>query len=244
LASGLGKGLIGQTIRGDGKMFSDMTRELPSIGWIGFLDGDSMLQSFLALILAIALGMVIAFHPTTARTVDTREEAELPKVLIMYALIGAVVGEIVLEYGMVVGFVIFGLGGLMRFRTDAASTRDTGRLIVVTLVGLISGLNLPHFAVMATGFAWVLIYVFDGHPICELEVHEIPKGKVKEASQAYRTVLGELGCTIISEDKSFSKSRIDYVIRAPRNRTPTALNAALCERVPAEVRGEIDWEIE
>ena len=90
-------------------MFGDMTRELPSIGWAGFLDSGAMLQSFLSLVLAIFLGAVLAFHPTTTRTVDTREEAELPKVLIMYALIGAVVGEIVLEYGMVVGFVIFGV---------------------------------------------------------------------------------------------------------------------------------------
>ncbi|MGQ0532279.1 MAG: hypothetical protein ACT4OF_06260 [Caulobacteraceae bacterium] len=225
-------------------MLDQITREMPSIGWAGFLDTGALLQSFLALVLAIFLGAVIAFHPTTVRTVDTREEAELPKVLIMYALVGAVVGEIVLEYGIVVGFVIFGLGGLMRFRTDAASTRDTGRLIMVTLIGLIAGLNLPHFAVMAAAFAWVLIYIFDGQPVCELEVHEIPKGQVKAAADAYRAVLSELGCNIISEDKSFSKSRINYVIRAPRNQAQTALHAALCERVPVEVRGEIDWEVE
>lgn len=225
-------------------MFADVTRELPSIGWAGFLDTDALLQSFLALVLAVFLGAVIAFHPTTARTVDTRAEAELPKVLIMYALVGAVVGEIVLEYGMVVGFVIFGLGGLMRFRTDAASTRDTGRLIIVTLIGLIAGLNLPHFAIMATAFAWVLIYVFDGHPVCELEVSEIPKGKVRDASFAYRAQLAELGCKLISEDRSFSKSRITYVLRAPRSKTQAELTAGLCEKVPAEVRGEIDWEIE
>lgn len=225
-------------------MFSDMTRELPSVGWAGFLDTEALLQSFLALVLAIVLGAAIAFHPTTARTVDTREEAELPKVLIMYALVGAVIGEIVLEYGMVVGFVIFGLGGLMRFRTDAASTRDTGRLIMVTLIGLIAGLNLPHFAVMATVFAWMLIYTFDGHPVCQLEVHEIPKGQVKAAAEVYRAALTELGCKVISEDKSFSKSRIDYVIRAPRDKSHEALHTALCERIPADVRGEINWEIE
>jgi hypothetical protein len=225
-------------------MFDMNDRLLPSVGWAGFLDWSYLLQSFAALVLAVVLGAIIAFHPTTARTVDTREEAELPKVLIMYALVGAVVGEIVLKYGMVVGFIIFGLGGLMRFRTDAASTRDTGRLIIVTLIGLIAGLDLPHFAVMATAFAWVLIYVFDGHPVCELEVHEIPKGRVKDAAAAYRAALGELNCTLISEDKSFSKSRIDYVFRAPRNATQAQLHAALCERVPAEVRGEIDWEIE
>src|SRR5688572_24619174 len=156
--SGLGERVAraldpGVTIRRGAPMFFSETEQLPSIGWAGFLDGGHMLQSALALMLAIALGAVIAFHPTTRRSIDTREEAELPKVLIMYALIGAVIGEIVLKYGMVVGFVIFGLGGLMRFRTDAATTRDTGRLIMVTLIGLIAGLNLPHFAVMATAFS-------------------------------------------------------------------------------------------
>jgi len=225
-------------------MFTSMPSELPSVGWAGFLDAENILQSLGALLLACFLGAVIAYHPTTARTVDTRAEAELPKVLIMYALVGAVVGEIVLLYGMVVGFVIFGLGGLMRFRTDAASTRDTGRLIIVTLIGLISGLNLPHFAVIAAAFAWVLIWMFDGHPVCELEVHEIPKGQLKQAAEAYRAVLADLKCKLISEDKSFSKSRINYVFRAPRNKTHEELHKALCERVPAEVRGEIDWEIE
>lgn len=220
------------------------TQQLQAVGWRGFLDIAYLAESLAALALATALGALIAFHPTTRRTVDTREEAELPKVYIMYALVGAVVGVIVLEYGIVVGFVVFGLGGLMRFRTDTASTRDTGRLIIVTLIGLISGLNLPHFAVLSAVFAWILIYFFDGHPVCSLEVHEVPKGRVKEAAETYRKVLAGLGCQVIRENKSFSKHRIDYVFRAPRNASQAGLHAALCERVPADIRGEIDWEVE
>lgn len=225
-------------------MFGDMTRELPSVGWAGFLDTEALIQSFAALVLATFLGAVIGFHPTTARSIDTREEAELPKVSIMYALVGAVIGEVVLEYGLVIGFVVFGLGGLMRFRTDTSSTRDTGRLIIVTLIGLISGLNLPHFAVLATAFAWVLIYLLEGRPVCQLEVHEIPDGRVKQASVAYRSLLTELGCTIIKEDKTFRKNRIDYVFRMPRKTRQEQVHQALCERIPPEVRGEIDWEVE
>jgi hypothetical protein len=234
----------GKTIRGRETMFGDLTRELPSIGWAGFLDAPNILQSLAALLLACFLGAVIAYHPTTARTVDTRAEAELPKVLIMYALVGSVVGEIVLLYGMVVGFVIFGLGGLMRFRTDAATTRDTGRLIIVTLIGLIAGLNLPHFAMIATAFAWTLIYLFDGNPVYQLEVHEVPKGRVKDAAVAYRAVLVSQGCKLVSENKFFGKGRIEYVFRAPRKSTQEGLHKALCEEVPADVRGEIDWEVE
>ncbi|HJR89217.1 MAG TPA: hypothetical protein VJ782_03550, partial [Aeromicrobium sp.] len=101
---------------------------IPSVGWSGFNDYGGMVNELSALVLATLLAMIIAFHPTTRRTVDTIEEAELPKVAIMYALVGALVGVAVLQFGMVIGFVVFGLGGLMRFRTETASTRDTGRL--------------------------------------------------------------------------------------------------------------------
>lgn len=220
------------------------TQGLQAVGWRGFLDYEYLLTSLAALLLATVLAAVIAFHPTTQRNIDTKTEAELPKVLVMYALIGAMVGEIVLEYGMVVGFIIFGLGGLMRFRTDTENTRDTGRIITVTLLGLISGLNLPHFAVLAAAFAWVLIYIFDGHPVCSVEVNEIPKGKVKEAAAAYRQILVDNYCKVISEDKSYSKNRVDFVFRAPRSFDQAALHNALCSQVPDELRGDIDWEIE
>ncbi len=220
------------------------TQGLQAVGWHGFLDYDYLLSSLAALLLATLLGAVLAFHPTTRRNVDTKAEAELPKVLVMYALIGAIVGVIVLEYGMVVGFIIFGLGGLMRFRTDTDTTRDTGRIITVTLLGLISGLNLPHFAVLAAAFAWVLIYIFDGHPVCSVEVNEIPKGKVKEAAAAYRQILVDNRCKVISEDKSYSKSRVNFVFRAPREFDQASLHNALCANVPDELRGDIDWEIE
>lgn len=220
------------------------TQKLQAVGWSGFLDTARLLDSLSALLLATVLGALIAFHPTTRRTVDTLEEAEMPKVYIMYALVGAVVGVIVLEYGLVVGFVVFGLGGLMRFRTDTASTRDTGRLIIVTLIGLIAGLNLPHFAILSGAFAWILIWIFDGQPVHSLEIHDIPEGRVKESAEAYREALAKLGCTLISENKSFSKRRLDYVFRAPRASTQAGLHQGLNTHVPADKRGDLDWEVE
>ena len=127
-----------------------------------------MADSFGALLLAIVLGAVIGYHPTTPRTVDRLNEADMPKIFIMYAFIGAVIGVTVREFGMVIGVVVFGIGGLIRFRTDTGSTRDTGRLIVVTLAGLIAGLGLPHFAVITTVFAFILIYAFDASPACRV----------------------------------------------------------------------------
>lgn len=224
-------------------LFDAPAGPLPSVGWAGFTDMHFMADSLGALLLAIVLGAVIGYHPTTKRTVDKLNEVELPKVYIMYAFIGAVIGVTVREFGMVIGVVVFGIGGLIRFRTDTGSTRDTGRLIVVTLAGLIAGLGLPHFAVITSVFAYVLIFLFDSSPACRVKVEQLPAGRTIESAEAYRSVLHDHGCKIIAEHRSFGKERLEFVFRMPRRHTRDRLHAALCE-VPIEVRGEVDWEIE
>jgi hypothetical protein len=216
---------------------------LPSAGWAGFLDAHFLADSLGALLLATVLGALIGYHPSTPRTVDTLHEADMPKVYITYAFIGAVIGVTVREFGMVIGVVVFGIGGLIRFRSDAGSTRDTGRLIVVTLVGLIAGLNLPHLAVLTTLFAFILIYLFDSRPACRVKIEQLPEGRVAECAAAYRDILERGGCKIISEHKSFSKKSAQFVFRLPRSGTRETLHAALCA-APADMHGEIDWELE
>ncbi|MFL6089360.1 MAG: hypothetical protein ACJ71Z_04375 [Aeromicrobium sp.] len=217
---------------------------LPSIGWQGFYDTQGMLDEFTALALSTLLALAIAFHPTTRRTVDTIEEAELPKVSIMYALVGAVVGVAVLQFGMVIGFVVFGLGGLMRFRTETGSTRDTGRLIIVTLVGLMCGMNLPHFAVITTAYAWLVILVFDGNPVYRLDVTEIPKEYLKASSAAYKAELTNFGCVLVTENNAVTKGKLVFVFRAPRKFSQDALYDASVAHIPPEMRGELDWRVE
>ena len=217
--------------------------QLPAIGWSGFLDMHFMANSLAALLLATVLGAVIGYHPITPRTVDTLQEADMPKVYIMYAFVGAVIGVTVREFGMVIGVVVFGIGGLIRFRTDTGSARDTGRLICVTLAGLIAGLGLPHFAVLTTAFTFVMIWLFDARPGCRVRIEGLPAGRLTECAAVYRGILEGHGCKIIGEHNSSSKGRVEFVFRLPRVGTREALHAALCD-VPADVRGEIDWEFE
>ena len=217
---------------------------IPSVGWSGFNDYASMVNELAALVLATLLAMIIAFHPTTRRTVDTIEEAELPKVSIMYALVGSVVGVAVLQFGMVIGFVVFGLGGLMRFRTETSSTRDTGRLIIITLIGLLCGMGLPHFAVITTAFVWFVILVFDANPVYRLDVTEISKENLKQAADAYKNELASLGVKLVTESNAVSKGKLVFVFRAPRGFAQDALYDATLRHLPPELRGELDWRVE
>ena len=224
-------------------MFDSPSGPLTAIGWAGFRDMQFMADSFGALLLAILLAAVIGYHPTTPRTVDKLHEADMPKVYIMYAFIGAVIGVTVREFGMVIGVVVFGIGGLIRFRTDTDSTRDTGRLIVVTLTGLIAGLGLPHLAVITTLFAFILIYLFDARPVCRIKIDQLPVERVAECADAYRAVLRATGSRIIAEHRSAPKGRVEFVFRLPRTGTRDGLHASLCEAI-VDVRGDIDWEVE
>ena len=192
--------------------------------------------------MAALLGALIGYHPATRRTIDKLHEADMPHVYVMYAVIGAVIGVAVREFGTVVGVVVFGIGGLIRFRSSTDSTRDTVRLIIVTLAGLIAGLGLLHFAVMITLFSFALIYIFDSSPPFRIRIEGLPKGRTADCAGAYRGILKGHGCSIISEHRSAEKERIEFVFRLPRRSTRDRLEAELCT-IAAELRGDVDWEV-
>jgi uncharacterized membrane protein YhiD involved in acid resistance len=224
-------------------LFGDSPSQLRAIGWAGFLDGHFMFDSLAALLLATLLGAAIGYHPKMRRTVDSLTEADMPKVYIMYAFIGAVIGVTVREFGMVIGVVVFGIGGLIRFRSTTDSTRDTARLIVVTLVGLVTGIGLPHLAAITALFTFVLIWLFDSSPACRVRVDALPQARLAECAKIYREALASQGCKIISEQSYSSKGRVDFVIRLPGKATRESVNGAL-GALPPDVCGDIDWQID
>jgi hypothetical protein len=230
-------------VKSFGGLFDAPTGQLPSVGWSGFQDVHFLTDSLGALVLGAFLGAVIGFHPMTRRTADTLAEAELPKVNVTFAFVGAVIGVTVREFGMVIGVVVFGLGGLLRFRTDAGSARDNGRLIVATLIGLIAGLDLPHLAVLTTLCAFVLIWLFDARPAARVRIEDLPRERLTESAEASRAILLAHGARIISEHRSPAKSRVEFVLRLPRANAREELRKALCE-APADVRGEVNWDVE
>jgi len=185
---------------------------------------------------------MIGYHPATRRTIDKLHEADMPHVYVMYAVIGAVIGVAVREFGTVVGVVVFGIGGLIRFRSSTDSTRDTVRLIIVTLAGLIAGLGLLHFAVIITLFAFALIYIFDSSPPFRIKIEGLPKGRTADCAEAYRGMLKGQGCSIIAEHRSVEKERIEFVFRLSRRCPRDRLEAEL-RKIADDLRGEVDWEV-
>jgi hypothetical protein len=216
----------------------------PGEGWPGFSDLDFLLGAFLKLILATALGAVIGFHPRRIRTADTLEEIEAPKVSIVYAVIGSLIGILVVKYGLVVGFVLFGIGGLIRFRTVMRSAQLTGQVIFVTLIGLTCGLDLPHVAVLATAFDFILTFFLEARITYRVDVRGLPPDRFAEASGAYRAVLTGHSYRVLSETKRPENGRICFIFRSAGRDTRQHIEQLFDENVDASLRGSLDWEVD
>jgi hypothetical protein len=211
-------------------------------GWEGFTDLWLMADMAMVLLLAVLLGAVIAYHPLTRSKAASLEELEQPKTFIMYAMVGAVIGMIVSIYP-VMGPVIFGIGGLLRFRTNVGPAKDTGRVILAVIVGVACGLKLMVVGVFATAFGWVLIWLLERQSFGRIQIKGLQQDAIARSAEAYRKILIQAGCRLLGEKKKFTKGMVTFVFTAPPDLDREVLEERFFEAVPVEIRGYVDWDI-
>jgi hypothetical protein len=209
-------------------------------GWSDFRNGWLLLDMVIVLLLALLLGAIIAYHPSTRRRVSSLEHFEQPKTLLMYAVVAAVVALIV-EVQPAMAFVIFGIGGLLRFRTMVGDAKDTGRVILVTVLGLCCGLKIFVVAVPATVIGWILIYVLEREIAGIIRVSGVSESSTQDAVRAYHTLIEKAGCKIIGVQTRFIKREFAFVVNAPPDLDRTKLQREF-ENMPAAMCGVVDWE--
>ena len=209
-------------------------------GWSSFANGWLLLDIVVVLLLALLLGAVIAYHPATRRRVSSLEHFEQPKTFLMYAVVAAVVALMV-KVQPAMAFVVFGIGGLLRFRTMVGDAKDTGRVILVTVVGLCCGLKIFIVAVPATVIGWILVFFLEHQTAGIIRVSGVSEDKMHEATRAYRAAIASSNCSIIGEQTKFIRREFLFVVKAPPNLVRETLQEKF-EALPEEVRGVVDFE--
>lgn len=217
--------------------------ELVGEGWRGFTNVRFLLHALSTLLLAAALGAVLAYHPFNRRAIDTIEESEAPKVYITYAVVGAIIGIMVLEYGLVIGFVVFGIGGLIRFRTALPSAIETGRLIFITLIGLSAGLDLPHLAVLATAFGFGMKFLLERKLTYRIRVKGVEEEDIEKVAAAYLSALEHQQFKIVREKRNLAKKEIAIIFQTSARVTREEIEERFDTLVPHRHQGIVDWEI-
>ena len=209
-------------------------------GWSSFGNVWLLIDMIIVLLLALVLGAVIAYHPATRRRLSTLEHFEQPKTLLLYAVVAAIVALIV-EVQPNMAFVIFGIGGLLRFRTMVGEAKDTGRVILVTVVGLCCGLKILVVAIPATVIGWILIYLLEKQIAGIIRVSGVGEDTMLDATRAYRALISQAGCKIIGEQTRFIKREFAFVVQAPPTLDRERLQLQF-DGLPQALRGVVDWE--
>jgi hypothetical protein len=209
-------------------------------GWASFGDVSLLLRMMVVLLLAVVLSAVIAYHPSTRRRVSTLEHLEQPKTILMYGVVAAVVA-IIVEVQPAMAFVIFGIGGLLRFRTLVGEAKETGRVILVTVVGLCCGLKIFVVAIAATVIGWILILLLERQTMGTIRVFGVPEQSMAAATREYRALIRSAACAIIGEQANVVKREFSFVVRAPLAFERAALQEQF-EALPPEMRGLVVWE--
>jgi len=207
-------------------------------GWAAFSEPRQYLSAALVLLAATASGALLAHHPVYRRRPITLGVLEQRKTLVIYSTVGALIA-IICTVAPSMAFVIFGIGGLMRFRTDTGESTTTGHTIMGTLIGLSWGLGLQLVAVLATVYFWIMIFVLEAASIQKVTIG-IDIANMARAAEAYREAFQRAGCRVLGHNKSFKKLQMSFVIRAPRGLDTETIWAAL-GAIPEELRGTVDW---
>ena len=207
-------------------------------GWEAFTQVEQYSHVAIVLICATLSGALLAYHPVYRGRPLTLDILEQRKTIIIYSAVGALIA-IICTVAPSMAFVIFGIGGLMRFRTNTGESTVTGQTIMGTLIGLCWGLGMQLVAVLATFYFGVMIWVLEAAPIKKVTIG-IELANMQRAADLYREALVRAGCRVLAHSKSFKKEQMHFVVRVPGNFGADEALRAFAD-IPEPLRGTIDW---
>jgi hypothetical protein len=208
-------------------------------GWAGFADPVEYLRYALVLVAATASGAILAYHPVHRRRQRTLVDLEQRKTLIIYSVVGALIA-VICASNPSMAFVIFGIGGLMRFRTDVGESKSTGHTIMATLVGLCWGLGLELVAVIATLYFWLMVWMLESGAVRNLTVGGVAVADMARSAEAYRQAFARASCQVLGHNKNFKIISMSFVVHMADSAALDRVAQEL-EAIPEPLRGIPDW---
>jgi acetolactate synthase regulatory subunit len=198
-------------------------------GWI-------ILDLVLGFTFAVSCAAALAWHPHHLRGTSTYERFRERRILLLIAIVGVVVAQIVaVEPSM--ALVVFGIGSLIRFRTVLATPEITVKGIMVVVIGLACGLSLFPLAVLLTGAAWVLLWFIDRKFGVRVRIDLRTAPASEDALERdLRDACRRRGYSVLEAETGRDGRRLDIEVLAPIDRTPETIAADLRAMLPPELQ--------
>ena len=210
-------------------------------GWAEWNDRRELVAFLIDALVTLVLAALIAHHPIRRQDPPTLQSVTLPRLFYLYALIGMAVGFLVLNHGAVIGFVVFGIGALLRFRSNMDDPLDTVEIILVTVLGLCVGMDLPVMAVLIGAVAWVVILVVSRNAHFLLTLRAEDNGQVDTALAVAEEKARQNGWRILRSSRSHAKPAAEMLVSMPRGLAMADAENAFAPELDG---AGVNWKIE
>ena len=212
------------------------------IGWSQITNTGEMREFFLAVVETLVFVAAFAFHPRANALRQDTQGWQMQASMFLFGLIGMFIGFLVVHHGFLIGFVIFGLGSLFRFRMASSSLIDGAILIIVTLVGLAVGLNLPVMALVATLTGFVTLWFVTARRTSLVELKFKDEETLRNAFAPAREAFERRGFKIVSIRKTGFKSVVEFALSHKNSDVVTAVTDVLDDLSQAG-HATKDWHV-
>jgi hypothetical protein len=195
-------------------------------------------HALLCLVVAAALGAVLAFRPRRAG--GPPRVANVIQAQVMLAIVGALV-MLIVGASLARAFAIAGAAGLVRYRAKIDDPKDASVMLSCLAVGLASGVGLLYLAAAGTAFIVSVLWLLEWRepwPPKSFELKVSAKGpaKLKPGVEALLTKHH-----IKFELRESTEKHITYLAQVPHGRRTDQISEAIVALHGGQPV-EVEWE--
>ena len=208
-----------QTLSGDERLLQPLLQ---------FTDGWFLLDLFLGYFFAILLAAILTWSTNRLSGERVQRVVESDAMLLLLGVIGVTVAELVTILPAM-ALVIFGIGGLIRFRTTFGDTSLTGKGIIIVIIGLACGLGQIAMACFVTFVAWLILTMLESRAVCRIRVESDQLDHIDEDAvrNALLAVTREAKIRIRSIETLPVSGRLEIYLTVPARMTSSAVRSLI-----------------
>ena len=210
--------------------------------WQYITDWQLLASIIIGLIVAALCAAMIAWQPGTGAVSRDPSYLEERKALIALGVLGAMVANIV-EVSPPMALVIFGIGGLIRFRTVFERPKVTARAIGVVVIGLACGLNLIAMAIILALFFWILLLLLESKPTVEVKLQVDPSRDIQEIIERAKSCLHDAGLQVFRASANRSGTQVTVTVQLDSSVTASELAETIQKSIPPGPPVVIHWSM-
>lgn len=190
------------------------------------LHPEVLLRPMLSLVVAAALGTILAFRPR--RPGGPPRTAHVVQTQIMLSIVGSLV-MLVIGASLARAFGIAGAASLVRYRAKIDDPKDASVMLCCLAIGLASGVGLFGLAGLATVFIVAVLWVLEWREPWPKKLFEL-KVSAKEPSALKPPLEGLLKQHRLGfELRGATEKEIVYMVEVPQNRKTDKLSEAIAK---------------